>query len=65
MPAFFDRFLQTARTGQKAVLRHWRYSRAGQYWNRLHARILKHAGLGGKSHSFERGHVTWNRKGRW
>ncbi len=65
MPAFFDRFLQTARRGQKAVLRHWRYVRTGQHWNQMHAKILKHAGLGGKNHSFERGHVSWNRKGRW
>lgn len=34
-------------------------------WSSLHNKILKHAGVGGKSHSLERGHVFWNRKGRW
>jgi len=34
-------------------------------WYELHNKLLKHAGVGGKGHSFERGHVPWNRKGRW
>ena len=32
---------------------------------RRHNKILKHAGLGGKSHVIGKGHVPWNRKGRW
>lgn len=34
-------------------------------WYERHAKTLRYAGLGGKSHSMEKGHVTWNRKGRW
>lgn len=34
-------------------------------WYQRQARILKRAGLGGKKHLFEKGHVQWNRKGRW
>jgi hypothetical protein len=30
-----------------------------------HSKILKHAGLGGKSHVIGKGHIPWNRKGRW
>ncbi len=34
-------------------------------WCLRHIKILKHAGLGGKSRLLEKGHVQWNRKGRW
>lgn len=34
-------------------------------WYRRHNKILKHAGLGGKNHLLKKGHVRWNRKGRW
>jgi len=34
-------------------------------WYQRHNRIIKHAGFGGKSHLLEKGHVQWNRKGRW
>ncbi len=34
-------------------------------WTFRHTKILKHAGSGGKNHSLEKGHVFWNRKGRW
>ncbi len=34
-------------------------------WYRRHMKILKHAGLGGRNHLLEKGHVQWNRKGRW
>ncbi len=35
------------------------------FWYLHHNKILKHAVFGGKQHAFERGHVAWNRKGRW
>lgn len=34
-------------------------------WYNRHSKILRHAGLGGKNHLLEKGHVSWNRKGRW
>jgi hypothetical protein len=34
-------------------------------WSLRHIKILKHAGLGGKKHLLVKGHVQWNRKGRW
>jgi len=34
-------------------------------WYRRHTQNLKHAGLGGKNHIIGKGHVPWNRKGRW
>jgi hypothetical protein len=40
-----------------------RHSMAACY--RRHIKVLKHVGLGGKRHLLEKGHVQWNRKGRW
>jgi hypothetical protein len=34
-------------------------------WYQRHSKTLKHAGVGGKNHLLEKGHVQWNRKGRW
>jgi hypothetical protein len=34
-------------------------------WYQRHSKTLKHAGVGGKNHLLEKGHVHWNRKGRW
>lgn len=34
-------------------------------WYQHHNKILKHAGLGGKSHLLEGNRGQWNRKGRW
>jgi len=34
-------------------------------WGNRHIKILIHAEVGGKSHLMEKGHVNWNRKGRW
>jgi hypothetical protein len=49
---FFYRLLRSGRTDLSIL-----YQR--------HSKILKHAGLGGKSHVMGKGHVSWNRKGRW
>ncbi len=47
----------------------FRFFRAGKdrlaAWSEHHQKILKHAGLGGKSHVIEKGRGQWNRKGRW
>jgi hypothetical protein len=47
----------------------YRLSKMGRHsmsaWYRRHMKVLKHAGLGGKRHVLEKGHIQWNRKGRW
>ena len=49
---FFYRLVRVGNTRQGA-------------WSLRHIKILKHAGLGGKNHLLVKGHVQWNRKGRW
>ena len=34
-------------------------------WPTHHINVLIHSGLGGKNHLMEKGHINWNRKGRW
>lgn len=34
-------------------------------WYERHVKSLRIAGFGGKTHTLEKGHVNWNRKGRW
>ncbi len=34
-------------------------------WYERHSKIFKRTGSGGKNHLLEKGHVQWNRKGRW
>ena len=49
---FFYRMLRAGRTDLSILFQR-------------HSKILMHAGLGGKSHVFGKGHISWNRKGRW
>jgi hypothetical protein len=47
----------------------YRFYRVGRQkistWYNRHTKTLRHVGLGGKNHLLEKGHVSWNRKGRW
>ncbi|NOX37443.1 MAG: hypothetical protein GXO78_07895 [Calditrichaeota bacterium] len=63
MAAFFKmNEKQRARHLNREMLRNPQFM---QTWSVQHMKILRHAGLGGKNHTFEKGHVYWNRKGRW
>jgi len=60
-------FFKTLNSSTKRSFYNWlkRSKFFSAAWYIRHAKILKHAGLGGKSHTMEKGHITWNRKGRW
>ncbi len=63
MAAFFKgNEKQRIRSINRGVFRNPQFTQA---WSMQHMKILRHAGVGGKNHTFEKGHVFWNRKGRW
>ncbi|MBN2365490.1 MAG: hypothetical protein EH225_05810 [Calditrichaeota bacterium] len=62
----FYKDLINSKQEKKFLYRFYRESKSSlSSWYRIHSKILRHSGLGGKSHVLEKGHVQWNRKGRW
>jgi hypothetical protein len=62
-------FYKELNNPQKEKRFFYRFYRIGKdsiaAWYNRHNKLLKHAGVGGKSHLLEKGHIQWNRKGRW
>lgn len=56
---FFDQFLSAKKSPTRIIVR----SNYKEYPQ--HMRILMHPGSCGRIHADMKGHIQWNRKGRW